>query len=119
MSDQLVLAKITIPIRMNKDGELEPLKEYMAMEIEEFNGVLEKPEDDFFVDKIYDLLDFSSNNNTSDEIDKIVYKGELKKRKKGGFNQTFKNKKKIHNRTSSRHKLKINLVELGADGSSP
>ena len=26
-------------------------------------------------------------------------------RKKGGFNQTFKNKKKIHNRTSSRHKL--------------
>jgi len=59
MSDQLVLAKITIPIRMNKHGELEPLKEYMAMEIEEFNGVLEKPEDDFFVDKIFFLIFYS------------------------------------------------------------
>ena len=119
MSDQIVLANITIPIRMNNDGELEPLKEYMAIKIEEFDGVLEKPEDDFFVDKIYYLLNFSSNNNTFDEIDKIVYKGELKTRKKGGFNQTFKNKKKLHNRTSSQRKLKINLMELGADGSSP
>ena len=31
----------------------------------------------------------------------------------------FKNKKKIHNRTSSQRKLKINLMELGVDGSSP
>ena len=119
MSDQIVLAKISIPIRMNKDGELEPLKEYMAIKIEEFDGVLEKPEDDFFVDKIYDLLNFSSNNNKSDEMEKLVYKDELKKRKKGGFKQTFKNKKKIHNRTSSQRKLKINLMELGADGFSP
>ena len=119
MSDQIVLAKIKIPIKLNEYGELEPLKDYMTMDIEEFNGVLEKSSDDFSINKIYDLLDFSSNNNKSDEMEKFVYKDELKKRKKGGFKQTFKNKKKIHNRTSSQRKLKINLMELGVDGSSP
>lgn len=127
MEEKYILAKITIPIKLSENDELEPLAEYMNMEIEECNEPLMEKENNIPIEQILQILqpkkEKKEEENKEEKQEKkkqqpiFVYPYELKKRLKGGFQQTFKNKKTKHNVTSANQKTKINLKEQDVDES--
>ena len=117
MEEKYILAKITIPIKLGENNEIEPLAEYMKMNIEECDEPLVKEENNVPVDEILKILQskmkIEKEENT--EIILTVEPSEIKKRIKGGYQHTFKNRKSLHNKTCNHQKIKISLVEQDAD----
>lgn len=122
MSNKYLLAKIEIPLELDEEGELKLMEKYMKMNIEESSKELEENQCDVpGLQTILDLMkdvkrkneEIKKEENT--EIILTVEPSEIKKRIKGGYQHTFKNRKSLHNKTCNHQKIKISLVEQDAD----
>ena len=123
MSIKYVLAKIEIPIELDERGELKLLDEYMTMNIEEGSKPLVKQKLNVLTQDIISLLKVKSDEPENEEKvleepeepqepeELFIQKDEIKKRKKGGYQQSFKKKRHSHNKTSANQKFKISLIE--------
>ncbi len=123
MSIKYVLAKIEIPIELDERGELKLLDEYMTMNIEEGSKPLVKQKLNVLTQDIISLLKVKSDEPENEEKvleepeepqepeELFIQKDEIKKRKKGGYQQSFKKKRHSHNKTSANQKFKISLME--------
>ena len=130
MSIKYVLAKIEIPIELDERGELKLLDEYMTMNIEEGSKPLVKQKLNVLTQDIISLLKVKSDvpeeqppepeneekvleepEEPQETEELFIQKDEIKKRKKGGYQQSFKKKRHSHNKTSANQKFKISLME--------
>ena len=123
MSIKYVLAKIEIPIELDERGELKLLDEYMTMNIEEGSKPLLKQKLNVLTQDIISLLKVKSDEPENEEKvleepeepqeteELFIQKDEIKKRKKGGYQQSFKKKRHSHNKTSANQKFKTSLME--------
>lgn len=121
MSIKYVLAKIEIPIELDERGELKLLDEYMTMNIEEGSKPLVKQKLNVLTQDIISLLKVKSDEPEEKVLEDpeepqepeelFIQKDEIKKRKKGGYQQSFKKKRHSHNKTSANQKFKISLME--------
>ena len=108
MSKNYLLAKIEIPLELDEKGEIKLMEKYMKLEIEETDKELQEHKEMPGFEAILELF-------KSMKIILTVNPNEIKKRVKGGYQHTFKNRKSLHNKTCNHQKVKISLVEQGAD----
>ena len=131
MSKNYLLAKIEIPLELNEEGEIKLMEKYMKLEIEETDKELKEHKEMPGFEAIIELFKSMKSDVKDDEIEKeekeeeeekeenteiilTVNPNEIKKRIRGGYQHTFKNRKSLHNKTCNHQKVKISLVEQDA-----
>lgn len=123
MPKNYLLAKIEIPLELDEKGEIKLMEKYMKLEIEETDKELQEHKEMPGFEAILKLFKSMKSGVKEDEIEKeenteiilTVNASEIKKRVKGGYQHTFKNRKSLHNKTCNHQKVKISLVEQDAD----
>tara|TARA_B100000287_G_scaffold177565_1_gene167611 strand:+ start:593 stop:1015 length:423 start_codon:yes stop_codon:yes gene_type:complete len=137
MSKNYLLAKIEIPLELDEEGEIKLMEKYMKLEIEETDKELKEYKEMPGFEAIIELFKSMKSDVKDDKIEKeekaeekeeekaeaeleekeiilTVNPNEIKKRIRGGYQHTFKNRKSLHNKTCNHQKVKISLVEQDA-----